>query len=88
MCSWYIRIQEARRFVKKKSKKSSRDGALQKFVLKLGISTNSKKRVQIKKIKKDAIKFFADSQRKKFLWKQIHIKDKTERYISWLCEHL
>jgi len=38
---------------------------LQKFVLKLGISTNSKKRVQIKNIKKDAIKFFADSQRKK-----------------------
>ena len=88
MCSWYIRIQEARRFVKK-SKKSSRDGALQKFVLKLGISTNSKKRVQIKNIKKDAIKFFADSQRKKeILWKQFHIKDKTERYISWLCEHL
>ena len=74
---------------KKKSKKSSRDGALQKFVLKLGISTNSKKRVQIKNIKKDAIKVFADSQRKKeILWKQFHIKDKTERYISWLCEHL
>ena len=73
----------------KKSKKSSRDGALQKFVLKLGISTNSKKRVQIKNIKKDAIKFFADSQRKKeIMWKQFHIKDKTERYISWLCEHL